>query len=94
MLIDKINTEIAKLEDMDTTYSNCEKLAYLYIVRDHLTDKAPTMTRSIGDTSDFLRATEGKSTADILSVMDELMETLKVVNEKVYNSVMLKIQRI
>lgn len=31
----EIHEEIAKLEKGDTTYRNCEKLAILYIVREH-----------------------------------------------------------
>lgn len=39
--IKEIHEEIAKLENCDcTTYPVCEKLAILYIVRDHY--KAPT----------------------------------------------------
>lgn len=32
----EINEEIAKLEAGKTCYPNCERLAWLYIVRDHL----------------------------------------------------------
>lgn len=47
---------------------------------------------SYGD-SDFLHAVEGKNPAHIWPIMDELMDTLAIVNEKVYNSVMQKIKR-
>lgn len=47
---------------------------------------------SYGD-SDFLRAVTGKDPAKVWPIMDELMDTLAIVNAKVYNSVMQKIKR-
>lgn len=44
--------------------------------------------------SDFLRAVSGKDSAAAWDVMDELMDTLKVVNGKAYDSVMRKISNI
>ena len=57
---------------------------------------APTVAVSAdvgeyGDT-DFLRAVAGKDPAKAWIVVDELMDTLRIVNERVYNSVMRKIQ--
>ena len=42
--------------------------------------------------SDFLRAVSGKDPAFVLPIMDELMDTMKMVNERVYNSVMRKLR--
>ena len=53
---------------------------------------APQTVGSYGD-SDFLRAVEGKDPSKVWPIMDELMDTLAVVNERVYNSVMQKIGR-
>lgn len=52
----------------------------------------PKTVGSYGD-SDFLRAIEGKAPSKVWAIMDELMDTLAVVNERVYNSVMQKIGR-
>ena len=46
---------------------------------------------SYGD-SDFLRAIQGKDPGAVWRVMDELMDTLKMVNERVYFSTMRKIR--
>lgn len=48
---------------------------------------------SVGDfgESEFLSAIEGKDEAAIWSIMDELMETLSVVNTRVYQGVLRKI---
>ena len=47
---------------------------------------------SYGD-SDFLRAIAEKDPSKIWPIVDELMDTLAIVNAKVYNSVMQKIKR-
>lgn len=54
--------------------------------------EVPHTVGSYGD-SDFLRAIEGKKPSTVWPIMDELMDTLAVVNARVYNSVMQKIKR-
>ena len=45
--IDEINKEIDKLEECNyTTYEVCEKLAILYIVRDHLPVKVNNVMKT------------------------------------------------
>jgi hypothetical protein len=43
--------------------------------------------------SDFLQAVSGMAPARAWEVMDELMDSLKIVNERVYNSVMRKLEK-
>lgn len=42
--------------------------------------------------SEFLQAINGKNPSKMWTVMDELMDTLLVVNKRVYDSIMRKIQ--
>lgn len=42
--------------------------------------------------SEFAKAVEGKSQIDVFAVMDELMETLKAMNPRLYASVMRRLQ--
>lgn len=51
----------------------------------------PDAVGEYGD-SDFLQAVRGKDPAAMWAVMDELMDTMKIVNERVYNGVMRKIR--
>ena len=53
----------------------------------------PATVGEYGD-SEFLLAVAGKDPEKAWSVVDELMDTLAMVNSKVYNSVMQKIKRI
>ena len=47
--IEEINDEINKLEECEyTTYGNCQKLAMLYIVRDHYEPKQETSINDAG----------------------------------------------
>lgn len=91
---DKVNEEILMLERKDTTYATCERLAWLYIVRDHITTQQahqPTPLDISGD-SEFLQAVDGKDSAAAWAIIDELMSTLAVVNNRVYASVLTKMQ--
>ncbi len=49
---------------------------------------------SVGNygSSDFLQTIQGKDPEAVWKVMDELMDTLKMVNERLYNSIMRKIR--
>lgn len=91
---------IARLECEESSWSNYEKLAALYTIQNQHehTDAQPVMysyaadpVGDLGD-SDFLRAVSGKDTDKAWAIMDELMDNLQIVNERVYNSVMRKLE--
>ncbi len=97
-LIDGIN----ELLEGKHSVQNCEKLAAIYTVLDHLypveripqgysgdEGKAESIPR-YGDT-DFLDAISGKDPREMWLLMDELMETLAVINPRLYDGVMRKI---
>ena len=44
--------------------------------------------------SDFLRSISGKDPQMVWDIMDELMDTLKIVNQRTYDGVMRKIERL
>lgn len=97
----EIDMAIEELERDGSTMGHCTKLAALYTVRDHLSgSEASTVyeqgysaaAEPIASASDFLRAVSAKDQAAAWAIMDELMDTLKVVNSKVYESVMRKIR--
>lgn len=58
------------------------------------TDMTPAAPETVGEygESDFLQAVKGKDPAAMWGIVDELMDTLKMVNERVYNGVMRKIR--
>lgn len=94
---DKLDKEILELETRhDTTYATCERLAWLYIVRDHITGQqaAQPTPLAVDPSSAFLQVVDGKDSVAVFAVMDDLMDTLSVVAPRVYASVLGKIKRI
>ena len=92
--IEEIDKTILDLEKHDTTYSTCERLAWLYIVRDHLLNQRKHDPLNVSGDSDFLRAVNGKDGSAVWNIMDELMDTLKAAYPKAYDSVMRKMMEL
>lgn len=76
------------------TYDTIKKLADFYIVKNELYGVPESKGKSvvaeetvIGDygDSEFLMSVQGKNPKKVWSVIDRLMSTLKIVNEKLYN---------
>ena len=90
---EELEREILALEKRDTTYTTCERLAWLYIVRDHLAESGKARIAGIdklglyGD-SEFLRLCAGKDLEGVFCVLDELMGTLASLNGGAYRKVM------
>lgn len=92
---------IARLETEQSSWSNYEKLAALYIIQNqHETRNAytPIATYSgeaVPDTafgdSEFMQAVKDCDAIKAWGVMDELMDALKVTNTRVYDNVMRKL---
>lgn len=104
----ELEVEIARLEYADSSYPNYAKLANLYTIQDRLNRKsvretAPEYSSAPAPTShtlprygntEFLAEIEGRDQEALFDIMDELMDTLRVVNPRVYNGVMRKIRSI
>ena len=43
--------------------------------------------------SEFLKAIQGKNAAHVWAVMDELMSTLKIINPRLYESALVKLEK-
>lgn len=94
----ELENAIRECEQGNGSYQNCEKLATLYTLYDHLfAEPEPRAVRPdevvIGDygMSDFLSMIQGKKAEDVWAVMDELMSALQVTNPRLYNGVLRKI---
>lgn len=91
--LDIIEREINELEARgETTYAQCERLCWLYTVRDHLRPvKEETAQTNSLTGSEFLEAASGVSYPALMKILNEHMDALKVVQPKEYESVMAKI---
>ena len=92
----EIEQAIAELETAASTYQNCEKLASLYTVFDHMYGKTKTEFQTeteVGDygMSDFLQMIKGMKSEDAWLIMDELVSAVQVTNPRLYDSVLKKV---
>ena len=91
--LEEIEREINKLEIRgDTTYSVCERLSWLYTVRDHMTSKKKDAVIPDYSGSEFLELASGVSCQALLNVINEHLEALRIVYPKSYDAVIDKIR--
>lgn len=98
----ELDDAIHVLSDSKHSIQNCERLAAVYTVRDHMYPQQPNIERGYSTkndsekvglygASDFLMRISQIDTADAWMLMDELMETIKTINPRLYEGVMQKI---
>lgn len=101
---DELLNGIYEISQGKHSIQNCEKLAAIYTVMDHLypnndilggysRESAPIVEPQIGNygNTEFLQAIQGKDARQIWHLMDELMSTISVINPRLYESVLRKI---
>lgn len=85
--------------------ATCIKLAAFYTILEHIKGESPSYSfapspqneQDVGDEigfygeTDFLLAIKGKRLSDVIDIMDELMTALAVLNPKLYDSVLRRI---
>ena len=101
----EIRKEIARLEYEESSYPNYAKLATLYTIRAEMNKEnepqsaapravvqsIPAYSGAVYGSSEFLRTVSDKEPLDAWRVMDELMESLSVMQPKTYAAVMNKL---
>lgn len=92
-MINRRDLEIAvrELEHSQPTYQTCSRLADLYTILDHL--KRESYSESAPGT-DFMKAIAGKEINKVLGVIDELMDATQVLNPKLYENVLMRINEL
>ena len=87
--------------------NTCLKLAAFYTIKkelfgeekggdDRLYSYAPSPEESAGQygDSEFLEAVEGKPVEGLMVIMDELMDSMKILQPRIYDSVMRKVRNL
>lgn len=97
--LETLEREISEIEARQPSYKSCERLAWLYIVRDHVRDsmyppEGRTAIESSGGRSDFLEAANGKPYEDVLGIIDEHLETIRLLYPKTYDGVLERIRQL
>lgn len=99
----ELYSEINRLENCDDPhFSECQKLAVLYTIKNELYGENVPETRSeqiietvVGDygDSDFYKTVAGKNSEFVFDVFDELMSTLKIIQPRLYAGVLRKLKK-
>lgn len=93
-----IEQEIMDLERRDTSYAVCERLCWLYTVRDHLRARKEEVPASSEKRtlrtggSEFLDAASGCAADDVMCVIGEHMEAIRMVAPREYDAVVAKLR--
>ena len=90
--LDVINEEILSLEDKPPTYATIERLAWLYVVRDHNRLNGQDTTVRSGciayqSNTEFGKAVHGKDEQEVFTLLDELMTVLQQMHPRCYSAV-------
>ena len=94
--LDLVNESILELEQKDTSFANCERLAWLYIVKDHLQGyiEPKESKTTVKGNSEFLQAVNNKNPELIWPVLDELVEVVKITQPRVYDKLIKSIKEL
>lgn len=85
----ELRKEIQKLESEESSWTVVQRLSWLYTLRNNTSSNEMTI-----DGSEFLSVASTKNIDRVMSVMNELMDTVKAVYPKIYNAVMKKLNEI
>lgn len=93
----ELSEAIRECESAPSSYQNCEKLAVFYTVYDKLfADSSEKPTKSIDiqplSDSEFMQIITGKDWTSLLMILDELMDTIKILQPRLYEAVMQKLR--
>lgn len=93
--VDEIDRTILDLEsNHDTSYATCEKLAWLYIVKDHIVQPVAPRNAPQGAGSEFLEVISGKDEQALFEVLNEHIEVIKILHPKEYAALIAKIKEL
>ena len=99
--LDIINGTIAEWEAKDLTFLVVERLAWLYIVRDNAlmrvkedTGAEPVIMPSVAMSSgsEFMEACSEADPVKMWNVLDDLMETIQMLNPRLYQATIDKLR--
>lgn len=95
MNLKDINESIYELENGATSYDSCHKLASLYVVKDHL-EPTPVIKPAPVIDSGYSQKnfTPPVERDKVMEIFNELLETVKITQPRLYDCVMRKLEEI
>ena len=92
MDLDAIRNEIYYLEDAETSFANCMRLAALYTVEGRLGKRPEPKQLYSSSGSEFLQAASNAPIDGVLGVLDSHMELMRILYPKEYKIILNKIK--
>ena len=89
--IDKIDEEIANYVTHGNSRQDIATLADLYICRSAMQDRPPP-EKITAHGSEFAMCINGKCFSEIMPFLEELMDTLKIIQPRLYDAFMAKLR--
>lgn len=88
---------ISECENAPSSYQNCVKLSVFYSLYDKLfADKSENQVKAVNiepvSESEFMQVIAGKDWSSLLIILDELMDSIKVLQPRLYDAVMRKLR--
>jgi hypothetical protein len=87
MDINEIREEIKRLEEGETSYPACNRLAILYACENGLKEPEPVSSYSFASKSEFMEAAMSAGKDKVYGVIDEHMSVIKELFPKEYDHV-------
>lgn len=94
MNLNEIEKEIERLEQMETTYDVCFKLASLYTIRDHQSRSERRTAEHSFSRSEFYNAMYDAPFDEAMEILDEHMECIKLLHNKEYSAIINRLKSI
>jgi len=88
----ELNGFLDELSQGKHSYQNCERMAAVYTVLDHIKDDKKVVG-NYGE-SEFLQAVCSKDEQEVFWLLDELLAITKEISPKLYNSFIAKVEGI
>lgn len=88
--LEQLDAEIKILEDKEPNYTIMSQLASLYTVRDHMHTEDVKNVDTVDIGSRFYELIKNKKIESVYMALDELMDTLSVLNPNLYDSIVRK----
>lgn len=92
MRMGEIQQEIDRLEGCETTYDNCFKLSALYTIRDHIGRESIKIAGYSEPRSEFLQAIYEAPIEQVLYILDEHMDCIRILHRKEYSAIINRIK--
>ena len=93
--IEEVEKSILELEQADTSFAVCAKLADLYIVRDHLIQRQKAAAKvDVSGKSELIKTINGKDTSAVWGVVNDFVGIVGAMHPQLYANLIEELKKI